>query len=203
MDIASAIPVALILMFSVMLHEVAHGLAALWFGDDTAKEDGRLSLNPLIHLDPIGSVLVPLLCFMAGAPMIGWAKPVPVNFYRLHPERLGTLCVTLAGVAMNLVLAVLGGVILRLTLNTPGISLMAVQMLALFIQINLMLAVFNLLPIPPLDGWRLWGVWIPEEIRMRIESNPMIAMLLLYMIIQFIPLGLIIRPLFSLITGIR
>lgn len=203
MDFISAIPVVLMLMLSVMLHEVAHGRVALWFGDDTAKYEGRLSLNLAVHLDPIGSFLVPLLCFLAGAPIFGWAKPVPVNFYRLHPERLGTLCVTLAGVAMNMALAVLGGVILRLTLNTPGMSLTALQMLVMFIQINLVLAVFNLLPIPPLDGWRLWGVWIPEEIRMRIESNSMIAMLLLYMVMQFIPLGLIIRPLFSLITGIR
>lgn len=203
MDFASALTVIPILMFSVILHEIAHGLAALWFGDDTAKEAGRLDLNPMVHLDPIGSVLVPLLCFLSGAPMIGWAKPVPVYFHRLHPERLGTLCVTLAGIAMNFSLAILAGLMLRIIWKTTGGSLAAAQVLMLFIQINLMLAVFNLLPIPPLDGWRLWGVWIPEEIRMRIEANSMVSMLLLYMLMQFIPLGLVIRPLFGLIAGIR
>lgn len=203
MDLASAMIVTPVLMFSVILHEVAHGLAALWFGDDTAKEEGRLSLNPMVHLDPIGSVLLPLLCLMAGAPMFGWAKPVPVNFYRLHPERLGTLCVTLAGIAVNFTLALVAGLILRIIWKNSGGNLALTQLLMLFVQINLMLGLFNLLPIPPLDGWRLWGVWIPDEIRMRIESNSMISMLLLIMVMQFIPIGWAVRLLFGLIVGIR
>lgn len=203
MNLASALIVIPVLMFSVILHEVAHGLAALWFGDDTAKEEGRLSLNPMVHLDPIGSVLLPLLCLMAGAPMFGWAKPVPVNFYRLRPERLGTLCVTLAGIAVNFTLALVAGMILRFMLSSGGVNLAAAQLLALFVQINLMLALFNLLPIPPLDGWRLWGVWIPDEIRYRIESNSMISLLLLIVVVQFIPIGWAVQLLFGLIVGIR
>lgn len=203
MDFTGALVIIPMLMFAVILHEIAHGLAALWFGDDTAKMDGRLDLNPIVHLDPIGSFLVPLLCYLAGAPMFGWAKPVQVRFDRLHPQRLGILCVTLAGIAMNLLLAVIAGIVLRILWNTSGGSLQMTQLLATFIQINLMLAVFNLLPIPPLDGWRLWGIWIPEEIRMRIESNFMIAMVLLYVAIQFIPIGWAVRLLFGLIVGIR
>lgn len=203
MDFSAALVIIPMLMFSVILHEIAHGLAALWFGDDTAKMEGRLDPNPLVHIDPIGSVLVPLLCFLAGAPVFGWAKPVPVNFYRLYPQRLGILCVTLAGIAMNMLLAICAGIILRVLWNTPDGSLQTARLLSTFTQINLMLAVFNLLPIPPLDGWRLWGVWIPEEIRMRIESNSMIAMVLLYVAIQFIPIGWAVHLLFGLIVGIR
>ena len=203
MNLASALIVIPALMLSVILHEVAHGLAALWFGDDTAKEEGRLSLNPMVHLDPIGSVLLPLLCLMAGAPMFGWAKPVPVNFYRLHPERLGTLCVTLAGIVVNFTLAFVAGMILRILVQSGEGNLTVIQILVAFVQINLMLAIFNLLPIPPLDGWRLWGVWIPDEIRMRIESNSMVSMLLLIMVMQFIPIGSAVRLLFGLIVGIR
>jgi Zn-dependent protease len=203
MNLTSVMLVIPILMFSVILHEIAHGLAALWFGDDTAKREGRLDLNPLVHLDLFGSVLLPLVCYLAGAPMFGWAKPVPVNFYRLRPERLGTLCVTLAGIAVNFSLAIIAGLILRAVLKNSAGSVVVVQMLVLFTQINLMLAVFNLLPIPPLDGWRLWGVWIPDEIRMRIESNSMISIILLFLVIQFIPIGWAVRVLFGLIVGIR
>lgn len=200
----NALIVIPILIFSVILHEVAHGLVALWFGDDTAKEAGRLDLNPLVHIDLFGSVILPLLCYLSGSMMFGWAKPVPVNFYRLRPERLGTLCVTLAGIAMNFTLAIIAGLIFRIVLKTNAADhFAALQILMMFIQINLMLGVFNLLPIPPLDGWRLWGVWIPEQIRMRIEANSMVSMILLMVVIQFIPIGWVVRLLLGLIVGIR
>ena len=203
MNPASALIMVSVLLFSVILHEVAHGLVALWFGDDTAKEAGRLNLNPLVHIDMIGSVILPLLCYLSGAPMFGWAKPVPVNLNRLHPERLGTLCVTLAGIAMNFMLAIIAGLVVRVLLKSTGGSAAVLQVAVFFVQINLMLAVFNLLPVPPLDGWRLWGVWLSEEIRMRIEANFMLNMFLLILVMRFIPIGWIVRLLFGLIVGIR
>lgn len=188
-----------ILFISVILHEVAHGYAALYFGDDTAKRAGRLTLDPMAHIDLFGTIIIPFVCVMMGGPIFGWAKPVPVNFDAL-PGRKAELCVSLAGVAVNLLIAVMAGLGIR-GMNLAGISdswpvldgiLMAV------IYLNLMLAVFNMMPVPPLDGWRIWGVWLPYDLKMRIESYAMLAMVLLFVLLPFL-MSLLVLPLIKIL----
>src|SRR3989344_2529066 len=143
-----------VLIMSVVIHEVSHGYAALYLGDPTAKYAGRLTINPLKHLDPFGSVILPILLAITKAGfIIGWAKPVPYNPYNVRYGRWGEALVALAGPASNLLLAFLFGLVFRLGggfLPVPFLSL-AVSV----ILINVVLAVFNLVPIPPLDGSKL------------------------------------------------
>jgi Zn-dependent protease len=150
----------IVLLFSVIIHELSHGYAAYSQGDPTAKYEGRLTLNPLKHLDPFGSIILPLLLFISGSPFLfGWAKPVPVNPYNFRDKKWGELKVSLAGPASNFFLAVFFGLVLRfipdaIISNNPGILIA----LGYIVSINIWLAVFNLIPVPPLDGsWILFS----------------------------------------------
>ena len=158
----------LVFIPAVILHEVSHGVMALWCGDDTAKRAGRLTLNPIKHIDPVGSVLLPVVLALIGAPIFGWAKPVPVSINRLRHPRNQSVYVALAGPGTNIILAVIGGLALHELLHVwklpivscaPFLCYGAVSSWALVEQIllyfgivNIILAVFNLIPIPPLDG---------------------------------------------------
>ncbi len=133
---------------SVILHEVAHGVVALRFGDDTAKRAGRLTLNPLAHVDPFGTIILPVLLALAGGGVIGWAKPVPVVPARMRDPRNGLLWSKLAGPATNLTLALIAAIAFRVT-EPGGEARVAV---VLFGIVNVVLTVFNLLPVPPFDG---------------------------------------------------
>ena len=137
----------IVFVISMTFHEVAHGYVAYKFGDDTAKREGRLSLNPLKHLDIAGMIL-PLLLLLSGTKfLVGWAKPVPVNFYRLKPNRFGRFAVAVAGIVMNLFLVLISGVILYTYI------------------INLVLAIFNLIPVTPLDGGRIIHAFGNDKVR--------------------------------------
>lgn len=154
------------LVFSVMIHEVLHGLMALKLGDTTAKDQGRLTLNPLKHIDPFGSVVVPLVLLVTGSPiLIGWAKPVMYNPANIKNPKTGDLLIKLAGPASNLALAVVFGLILRLLF--PFVNVPIFGSLVIFLKIivatNVSLAIFNLVPLPPLDGSSILFALIPDK----------------------------------------
>lgn len=161
MDIATIIISIAILVFSVVVHEVAHGVAALSQGDQTAKLMGRLTLNPIKHIDPFGSIILPLICaILPGGIILGWAKPVPVNFNALKSGKKGEALVAFAGPLSNIIIAVVAGLCVRFFgVNMPDPAILALQIVVLS---NLVLAVFNLVPIPPLDGSRILSAVLPQ-----------------------------------------
>lgn len=150
------------LIASLSVHEWAHAAAAADLGDPTAEEQGRLTLNPLVHIDPIGTVLLPLM----GVPF-GWARPVPVNptrFRRDTDMRRGMVWVSIAGPLSNLALALIGGVAMSVMLATESIPPERMTLLFGFVQLNVLLAIFNMLPIPPLDGSRVADYFMPQRL---------------------------------------
>jgi Zn-dependent protease len=156
------------LVVAIVLHEISHGWVANAFGDPTARDLGRLSLNPVRHVDPVGTVGLPLLLAVTGAPVFGWAKPVPVVAKRMRNPRLNMMLVALAGPGMNLLLAMIGGIALALLAPAvpPGGGaawLFGLLNLMNFIAINLFLAVFNLLPLPPFDGGHVVEGLLPRR----------------------------------------
>ncbi len=171
------------LVVAIVFHEVAHGFAARLLGDPTASERGRLTLNPIAHVDPVGTLLVPGALALLGGPVFGWAKPVPVNKWRLNNPRYGMMAVAAAGPGSNFVLAAIGAVLLGLAMpaevglggNVEAGAALVVnglgepQWLATglfyFILVNLFLGLFNLLPIPPFDGSHIVGGLLPERLR--------------------------------------
>jgi Zn-dependent protease len=154
--------VVIILIMSVVIHEVSHGYAALALGDPTAKYQGRLTLNPISHLDPVGSFLVPLLGYFAGGFIIGWAKPVPFNPYNLRNQKWGEAIVAVAGPLSNILLAIIFGLAIRFfgpTIMNPSFLSLA----GFVVLINITLAIFNLVPIPPLDGSKILFAILPYK----------------------------------------
>jgi Zn-dependent protease len=162
---------------SIILHEVAHGVVALWLGDDTAKRAGRLTLNPIKHVDPFGTVILPLILSLGHLGAFGYAKPVPVNVRRLRNPRQHSLYVSLAGPGTNIALSLLAIVLFRMTVpDRPSLFVSGLPLLVQYFfflgMLNVFLAVFNLLPIPPLDGSAfierlLPHTWWPTWLRFR------------------------------------
>lgn len=155
----------ILLIFSVILHEIAHGFVADRMGDPTARLAGRLTLNPIPHIDPIGTILLPLFLILTHAGILfGWAKPVPFDPFNLKNPRRDAAIISLAGPATNLLIAILSSLIIRLILVThaSGISFL-VPILAGLLQINIVLGIFNLLPVSPLDGFKVVGGLLSDE----------------------------------------
>ncbi|WP_073977143.1 site-2 protease family protein [Erythrobacter donghaensis] len=176
------------LIIAIVFHEVAHGLMASALGDPTAREQRRLSLNPLRHVDTVGTLLVPGALALLGGPIFGWAKPVPVNARRLDNPRFGMMAVAAAGPGTNLLLALVGAVLLGV-LAGSGVgqgtfaASIAGTMLTTFILINIFLALFNLLPIPPFDGSHIVGGLLPRSMAAQWQKLQQVGMLLLVALI--------------------
>ena len=192
----------IVLIFSAIIHEFMHGWMADRLGDTTAKDAGRLTLNPISHIDPFGSILVPALLIFSGASFVfGWAKPVPYNPYNLRDKKYGGAKVALAGPAANLVTAIFFGLILRFV---PMISLEMSYMLQIIIYINLLLMVFNLVPIPPMDGSKILMPFLPYDWQIKYAKLERYGMILVLMFVWF-GFGLIIpiiNMLFKLLVGV-
>ncbi|MDO8728783.1 MAG: site-2 protease family protein [bacterium] len=193
-----------ILIMSVVIHEVSHGYAASYLGDQTAKYQGRLTLNPLKHLDFVGSFLVPLLLYISQVGIIfGWAKPVPYNPYNLKPGRWSEAIVASAGPVSNMSLALLFGLLLRVGIAS-GASSAFIEIVSIIVFINILLAIFNLMPIPPLDGSKLLFAFFPDksyQIRGFFERYGFFLVIFFILFLwQFI--SPVIVLLFRLITGI-
>jgi Zn-dependent protease len=203
------------LLFSVTIHEVAHGYVALRMGDNTARLAGRLTLNPLKHLDFFGSLILPLILKLTGSPIIfGYAKPVPVNFSNFRDIRKGTIYVASAGVLANFILAILSGALFQTLVHFQWVWYPSIfkplimdlyHMLFYSVIINLVLGIFNLIPIPPLDGSKILAVCLPPTLRVqfaRIERFGMIIIIFLLLtnlldrLISFF-----LTPMFNILLG--
>ena len=178
-----------VLLFSLTVHEMAHAWTADRLGDPTARLQGRVSLNPIVHADPIGTVLFPLLALISGAPLIGWAKPVPVNVRNLKRARRDYVLVAAAGPACNLVLAVSASLLLAVlpvspqTLDSANVSVPIATILSRTVFLNVLLAVFNMIPIPPLDGGNVLAGLLPYRLAVEFNRVRPYGFVLLYLLI--------------------
>ena len=167
-DIGQSLIIFAVLLFSLTVHEMAHAVTADWLGDPTARRLGRISLNPAVHIDPVGTIMLPLLGLLAGGFVFGWAKPVPVNPANLKNHRQDFLVIAAAGPASNIIMAIGASMLLGLVPGGLGASEGMAGVMATFgfamVQLNLLLAVFNMLPIPPLDGGNVLAGILPEAL---------------------------------------
>lgn len=194
-----AIPV----IFAITVHEAAHGYAARFFGDMTADRAGRISLNPLKHIDPLGTILLPALTLMIGGILFGWAKPVPVDFSRLrHPKR-DMLWVAAAGPASNLVMALFWAFVMQFSVNAPGdYSTPMALMGQAGVMINVVLMVLNLLPLPPLDGGRIAVSLLPNHLAFKFAQIERYGFVILIILLMTGILSAIMQPLIRAVINL-
>jgi Zn-dependent protease len=190
----------IVLLFSLTVHETAHAWTANQFGDPTARLHGRISLNPIVHADPIGTIFLPLISMVSGAPLLGWAKPVPVNLRYLHHPRRDYMLVAAAGPASNLVLALFAALVLVLlpvspqTLDEPTVSVPLAAILSQTMRLNVLLAVFNMIPIPPLDGGNVLAGLLPPSLAETFNRLRPYGLLLLFALILTNGFSYIVLP---------
>jgi Zn-dependent protease len=202
------------LIIAIVFHEVAHGLVARRLGDPTAEERGRLTLNPIRHVDPFGTLILPMLLALAHAPIFGWAKPVPVNYQRLRNPRRDMVLVALAGPGMNLLLAVLGRLILGATVWASGgqpspTAVFIAQNSINFVLINIFLAIFNLIPLPPFDGGHVVQGLLPPRAAVSFGKIGRYSLLVLVFLLLVLPaispsaniVGRVVSPIVNGIAG--
>jgi Zn-dependent protease len=180
------------LVIAIVFHEVAHGLVARRLGDPTAQERGRLTLNPIKHIDPFGTVILPLLLAISHAPVFGWAKPVPVNYARLRHPRRDMVLVALAGPGMNLLLALLGAIALSAILSfssdpNSATTVFLARNAFNFVFINVFLGIFNLLPVPPFDGGHVVEGLLPAPLAIRFRQIGRYSLLVLMILLLVLP----------------
>ncbi len=189
---------------SVVIHEVSHGFMAEYFGDKTARFAGRLTLNPIKHLDMYGSIILPVILFLFHSPFLfGWAKPVPYNPNNLSNEKWGTIAVASAGVLANFFIAIIFGILIRFTLQfslPDGFYFIT----SIIVIINLSLGIFNLVPIPPLDGSKILFSFLPRSASSFVDAYEQYSLILIVFFIVFVSpyLSPILGSLFHLLTGL-
>jgi Zn-dependent protease len=199
MDIQEGIRLAAIgaipVIFAITVHEAAHGYAARYFGDDTAERAGRISLNPIHHIDPLGTIILPAITMILGGILFGWAKPVPVNFGRLrHPKR-DMLWVAAAGPLSNFVMAIFWVLVLKFSDLVPAsYSEAVITMSQIGMSINIVLMVLNLLPLPPLDGGRIATSLLPNNIAWKFAQVERYGFLILLLLLATGVLSVILLP---------
>lgn len=192
----------IVLIFSIIAHEVAHGYAADSLGDPTARLAGRLTLNPLPHIDPMGSIIIPAILMLSNSPLLfGWAKPVPYNPYNLKDSRFGEALVAVAGSATNIFIATIFGLIVRF--GADIVSPSALTFAATIAFVNLFLGLFNLMPFPPLDGFTVLRSALPwhwssnlQHFEQRIRNMGVVSLILFLITFSYILSG----PFFRLVT---
>ncbi len=207
-DTITSIVGIIILISSVILHEIAHGYAALWFGDRTALLANRLTLNPLRHIDPIGSLLVPGILILSGSPFpFGWAKPVPYNENNLSDKRLGTLAVASAGILANFAIATVFGLLLRAGISFGLVNQGFIYIVSIIVFANIGLGFFNLLPVPPLDGSKILFSILPQKyrnIREMLENNGFLLVFILVIVLwKYDFISPLMSGLYTILTGIQ
>lgn len=199
------------LIISIVLHEVAHGFAADRLGDPTARLQGRLSLNPVSHIDPIGSILVPGILFLTSAGVLfGWAKPVPYNPYNLRDQKWGEAKVAAAGPAVNLAIALIFGTLIRFS-DALGLGSSFIEISSYIVYINILLAFFNMIPFPPLDGSKIIQPFLPLQARVSYQNflqaferfGLIGTFLFIFIFIQIFwgPFSVLVSFVFQLFTG--
>ena len=196
---------ALPVLFAITLHEVAHGWAARLYGDNTAAAMGRLSLNPLRHVDPVGTLLVPgILLIMSAGFVFGWAKPVPVVMGNLNHPRRDMAKVALAGPAANLLMALFWGFMLKIALASGGQGIFQglIYMSAAGILINLVLMVLNLFPVPPLDGSRVLNGFLPESLARKVDRLEPYGMVIVLLLLATGVLSKFLLPLLAMSSAL-
>ena len=190
----------IVLLFSLTVHEMAHAWTADRLGDPTARLLGRISLNPIVHADPLGTIVLPLVSLFTHAPLIGWAKPVPVTLRYLRHPRRDYILVAAAGPASNLVLALFAAILLSIlpisphTLGESNVSVPIAAILSRLMALNVLLAVFNMIPIPPLDGGNVLGGLLPANLAVVFNKVRPYGFLLLYALVLSGGFEMIVLP---------
>ncbi len=190
-------------IFAITVHEAAHGYAARYFGDMTAFQAGRISLNPVKHIDPLGTLLLPALSLLTGGFLFGWAKPVPVNFSRLRHPKKEMLWVAAAGPASNFVMAIFWALMLHYSASAPEYIAYPVALMAkVGININIVLMVLNLLPLPPLDGGRIAVSLLPMPYAAQFAKIERFGFLILLFLMFSGVLNILLNPLINLVYAL-
>lgn len=193
----------IVLIASIILHEVSHGLMADRLGDPTPRMQGRLTLNPIKHIDPVGSILVPIFTSLLGFTF-GWAKPVEYNPYNLKNKRIGEFLIALAGPSSNIIIAIIFSVLIRILMNGSMVITPFIEFVITIVIINLILAIFNLIPIPPLDGSKLLFAFLPNQYGKFRRFLELYAPFLIIFVIFFLwkAISPFVVMIFRLLTGI-